>query len=129
MNGDDQVTDPQAPAVVVTQEDRDAAAFMCRGGLEVDVSQGRCDGLDIVQAFARHPISHSLPGEVGMLSDIAALRAKNARLRAHIAASANNINIAGSAYDEAIAALDRLVAETKSSARAALSAAGGGNGE
>lgn len=48
------------------------------------------------------------------------LREENARLRAHIAASANSINAAGSAYDEAIAALDRLVAETKSSARAAL---------
>ena len=55
-----------------------------------------------------------------MVSEMERLRAENARLRSYIAASANNVNVVGSAYDEAIRALDRLVAETKSSARAAL---------
>lgn len=57
-----------------------------------------------------------------------ALREENRRLREYIAASANNVNIVGSAYDDAITALDRLVAETKSNARAALSASPEGEG-
>lgn len=52
--------------------------------------------------------------------ELIALRVEVSRLRTYIAVSANNVNIAGSAYDEAIAALDRLVSETKSGARAAL---------
>lgn len=60
-----------------------------------------------------------------LANETGALREENRRLREHIAASANNVNIVGSAYDDAIKALDRLVAETKSSARAALASPDG----
>lgn len=43
----------------VTQADREAASQMCGGGLEVDVVKGHCDGLQIVQLFARHRMSHA----------------------------------------------------------------------
>lgn len=52
--------------------------------------------------------------------EVEQLRAENARLRAAIADHANSFNVAGSPYDQAIQALDAMVAETKRSARVAL---------
>ncbi len=48
------------------------------------------------------------------------LEADNARLRQHIADTANRINVAGSHYHQAQQALDAIVTEVKQSARKAL---------
>ena len=50
----------------------------------------------------------------------ARLREENTRLRKHIANTANQINIAGSAYDRAVMAMEELVLGVKREARAAL---------
>lgn len=51
---------------------------------------------------------------------VAGLERENARLRQHIADEANRINIAGSAYDRAQAALDEIVTGLKMRARETL---------
>lgn len=56
----------------------------------------------------------------GLVAEIEMLREENTRLRQHIANTANQINIAGSAYDRAVMAMEELVLGVKREARAAL---------
>ena len=56
----------------------------------------------------------------GLVAEIERLREENTRLRQHIANTANQINIAGSAYDRAVMAMEELVLGVKREARAAL---------
>ena len=63
--------------LAVTQSDRDAAAPFanCLSDMQ-DIFDGKADGLPVVQAFARHRISHSLPGDVGMRQALATIKAE-----------------------------------------------------
>lgn len=65
------MTDKTQALLPVTQSDRDAAADaqLARGlsrGEARRLREGDADDHWMVQAFARHRISHSLPGDVGM---------------------------------------------------------------
>lgn len=60
------MTDKTQALLPVTQADREAAAPFanCLSDMQ-DIFDGKADGLPVVQAFARHRQSHSLPGDVG----------------------------------------------------------------
>lgn len=72
-------------------------------------------------SLEEHVLRVTLEAAAAVISETIAERdSENARLRQHIADSANRINVAGSAYDDAMKALDRLVRETKRDARVVL---------
>jgi hypothetical protein len=93
-------------------------------------SNGPMSAVDIVETMKHiesaarglHAIVPTLAAEVrAQRETIAGLTAENARLRVALAAMANTVNIVGSDYDQAIKAIDGMVAPIKRQARLALS--------
>lgn len=102
--------------MTITQEQFEAACTDAR----ITSASGR-----IITERLGITITPAEPPEMVKLAGRAAfLEAENARLRQHIADEANRVNIAGSAYDRAQAALDEIVAGVKNRARTALGAGG-----
>lgn len=110
-------TPDEAQAILpVRPEDRAAAADIARKipirqNLSLDILEGKCDDLVLVQAFARHRISHSLPGDVGTvrIDNLAARKAVNCVLAPLLAPYISDmpelIEVGNQACTEILAAL------------------------
>jgi enhancing lycopene biosynthesis protein 2 len=118
---DDTETDTEEQTMTITPEQFEAA----KGAAQSAISGQRCALTAALTTLGITITPAEPPAEMVKLArDSAFLEAENARLRQHIADEANRVNIVGSAYDRAQAALDEIVAGVKSRARNALGAGG-----